>query len=321
MIVAEALTKYYGLKPAIRDVSFRVEKGEIVGFLGPNGAGKTTILRILTCFMPPTSGQVLVDGLSTRTRSLEVRAKIGFLPENVPLYNDLSVKRFLAFAGSVKGLKKSPLRDEIQRVTHVCGLDEHLMRLIRHLSKGLKQRVGLAQALLGDPSILILDEPTTGLDPAQIVEIRQLIRSLGRERTVLLSTHILPEVSQVCNRVIIVNKGGIIAENTPEALTAQTQKGSRTTLRIDGPQSEIGEKLLSVEGVSKVEGGVRRGEFIVESGSDERTRPRLARAVVEAGWGLQEMRARDLSLEEVFVQLVTEEDGANGSEPPQGKDD
>ncbi|MBN2125016.1 MAG: ABC transporter ATP-binding protein, partial [Deltaproteobacteria bacterium] len=196
MIAAEQLTKYYGLKPAIQEVSFEVRKGEIVGFLGPNGAGKTTILRIITCFMQPTSGRILVDGLSTRRDSLKVRRKIGFLPENVPLYSELSVKAFLAFAGAVKGLSGKELQAEIDRVLGACDLKEHGRRLVKHLSKGLKQRVGLAQALLNDPPILILDEPTTGLDPAQIVDVRKLIRELGGERTVLLSTHILPEVGQ-----------------------------------------------------------------------------------------------------------------------------
>jgi len=307
MIVAEELTKFYGLKPAVQDISFHVNKGEIVGFLGPNGAGKTTILRTLTCFMPPTSGKLLIGGLDTRKDSLQVRKKIGFLPENVPLYSELSVDRFLAFTGSVKGLAGKGLTNEIDRVTGICGLVEHRKRLIKHLSKGLKQRVGLAQALLNDPPILILDEPTTGLDPAQIVEIRDLIRNLGGERTVLLSSHILPEVSQVCKRVIIVNQGRIIAEDTPEVLTQQVQKGRRTVLSIDGPAAEVKKKLLSLQGVSRVEEAEQEGTFIVESLSGENIRPMMAKAVVESNWGLREMRSKDLSLEDVFIKLVTEE--------------
>ena len=310
MIVAEELTKYYGLKPAVQDVSFNIEQGEIVGFLGPNGAGKTTILRILTCFMPPTSGKTLVGGLDTRSESLKVRGKIGFLPENVPLYNDMTVKRFLAFAASVKGLRGKQIKTEIDRVIPICGLVEHSSRIIKHLSKGLKQRVGLAQALLNDPPILILDEPTTGLDPAQIVEIRELIRNLGGNRTVLLSTHILPEVSQVCQRVIIINKGRIVAEGTPESLSdqLQKQKGLRSSIWVDGPSPQVKDKLLQVEGVSLVEETDREGEFIVESVFDENIRPMMARMVVESNWGLKEMRSKDVSLEEVFVQLVTEEE-------------
>ena len=310
MIVAEELTKYYGLKPAVQDVSFNIEQGEIVGFLGPNGAGKTTILRILTCFMPPTSGKTLVGGLDTRSESLKVRGKIGFLPENVPLYNDMTVKRFLAFAASVKGLRGKQIKTEIDRVIPLCGLVEHSSRIIKHLSKGLKQRVGLAQALLNEPPILILDEPTTGLDPAQIVEIRELIRNMGGNRTVLLSTHILPEVSQVCQRVIIINKGRIVAEGTPESLSdqLQKQKGLRSSIWVDGPSPQVKDKLLQVEGVSVVEETDREGEFIVESVFDENIRPMMARMVVESNWGLKEMRSKDVSLEEVFVQLVTEEE-------------
>ncbi len=311
MIIAEELTKYYGLKPAIQEVSFHVNKGEIVAFLGPNGAGKTTILRILTCFMSPTSGKVLVDGLDSRTDSLEVRKRIGFLPENVPLYNDLSINRFLAFSGSVKGLKGEKLKDEIERTTLICGLADQRDRLIKYLSKGLKQRVGLAQALLNDPPILILDEPTTGLDPAQIIEIRELIKNLGGERTVLLSTHILPEVSQLCHRVIIINKGIIIAEDTPDNLSEniQKKKGLRTLIRIDGPQADVRNKLLSIEGVSQVVEGENKGEFMVKSVSDDKIRPIIAKTIVESNWGLVEMRSKDISLEEVFVQLVTEEKG------------
>jgi ABC-2 type transport system ATP-binding protein len=307
MIVAEEVTKFYGLKCAIQDISFHVDRGEVVGLLGPNGAGKTTILRILTCFMPPTYGRVLIGGLESRTQSLSIRKKIGFLPENVPLYHELSVNRFLAFSGSVKGLTGRQLKNDIDKVTGVCGLTEHRTRLIRHLSKGLKQRVGLAQALLNDPPVLILDEPTTGLDPAQIIEIRELIKNLGETRTVLLSTHILPEVSQVCQRVIIVNQGQIIAEGSPKNLTDQIQTEMRTVMWVNGPPSDVERKLLSVEGVFQVEGEKLEGEFIVKSLCDENIRPALARAIVDSGWGLREMRSRDLSLEEVFVRLVTEE--------------
>jgi ABC-2 type transport system ATP-binding protein len=308
MITAEKITKYYGLKPAVQDVSFSVDRGEIVGFLGPNGAGKTTILRMLTCYMPPTDGRISIDGLDSRSNSLQVRKKIGFLPENVPLYNELSVSRFLSFSGAVKGLKGKKLKDELERVSKICGLFDHRKRLIKHLSKGFKQRVGLAQALINDPPVLILDEPTSGLDPAQIIETRELVRSLGGERTILLSSHILPEVSQVCQRVIIISKGHIVAEDSPERLTDQIKEkeGLQTILSIQGPVEEIERKLRSIEGVSRV---VLRekGEFLVESTIDENLRPVLAKTVVESGWGLKEMRSKEFSLEDVFVQLVTEE--------------
>ena len=308
MIVAKDLTKYYGLKPAIQDVGFEIEKGEILGLLGPNGAGKTTILRILTCFLQPTSGEVTVAGLNCRTHSMEVRKKIGFLPETVPLYTELSVTKFLSFAGTVKGLRGNDLKGGLERVLKDCGLVEHKNRLIKHLSKGLKQRVGLAQALLNDPPLLILDEPTTGLDPAQILEVRNLIKDLGGERTVLLSTHILPEVSQVCRKVMIIDKGHIIAEGTPESLAHEAQGGQKTTISVGGPGAEVKKKLESLTGVFRVRESGSPGEFTVESGPDERIRPEMAKAVVESGWSLNEMKNDVISLEEVFVRLVKEEE-------------
>lgn len=308
MIVAESLTKYYGPKPAIQDVSFEIQCGEIVGLLGPNGAGKTTILRILTCFMPPTKGIARIAGLDTRTNSLKVREKIGFLPENVPLYTDLRVRTFLKFAGAAKGLRGKDLERRVRRVIEECGLVEDGSRLIRHLSKGLKQRVGLAQALIGDPQILILDEPTTGLDPAQIVEIRNLIKGLGGDRTVLLSTHILPEVSQLCERVIILNKGQVIAEDKPERLTANLQQGVRTVVRVKAPKEQLVEKISAIPGVVEIKPGEKEGEFIIESRRDGAIRAVIARTIVESGWDLMEMYGRDLSLEEIFLQLVLKED-------------
>jgi len=313
MIHAEELTKYYGTKPAIQDVSLSIDKGRIVGLLGPNGAGKTTILRILTCYMQPTAGRVTVDGLDCRTQSLEVRKRIGFLPEMVPLYSDLTIEKFLSFSGTIKGLNGSRLKSDMDRVIDECGLEEHRKRLIKYLSKGLKQRVGIAQALLGDPPLLILDEPTTGLDPAQIIDVRNLIRDLGGERTVLLSTHILPEVSQLCERVIILHKGRVRKEDAPGNLAREIQKGLRTILSVDGPGEEIRQKLSGIEGVSEVQDSSKPGEYMVLSSGDESVRPRMARMVVESGWDLQEMRSSELSLEEVFVHLVTEEGGEDVS--------
>jgi ABC-2 type transport system ATP-binding protein len=307
MIHVEGLTKFYGLKPAVRDISLDIERGKVVGLLGPNGAGKTTILRILTCFMQPTAGRVTVDGLDCRTRSLDVRKRIGFLPETVPLYTDLRVQAFLGFAGKIKGLNGAGLKREVDRVTADCGLQAHQKRLIKHLSKGLKQRVGLAQALLKDPPLLILDEPTTGLDPAQIIDVRNLIRELGGERTVLLSTHILPEVDQICERVIIVHNGRVRKEDTPGNLARDIQQGLRTVLSVDGPEEAVLQSISGLEGVTDVQPTGRPGEIVVTSGGDESLRPLMARTVVESGWGLREMRSSELSLEEVFVHLVTEE--------------
>jgi ABC-2 type transport system ATP-binding protein len=307
MIAAEKLKKSYGLKTAIEDVSFFIGKGEIVGLLGPNGAGKTTVLRILTCYMQPGSGTATIDGLRCSDESIEVRKRIGFLPENVPLYTEMTVESFLAFSGSVKGLTGPGLKDEIQNFILKCGLADHGKRLIKHLSKGLKQRVGLAQALINSPPILILDEPTTGLDPAQIIEVRNLIRDLGKERTVLLSTHILPEVSQICDRVIIMNQGRVVAEDSPRNLTDRLQKGLRTLISVNGPSTEVKAKLGSVPGVARISETDRDGEFIVESAEGEGIRPSMAKAIVESGWDLRELKASELSLEEVFMQLVTEE--------------
>ncbi len=313
MIHIQELTKYYGLKAAIRDISLDIDRGKIVGLLGPNGAGKTTILRILTCYMQPTAGRVTVDGLDCRTQSLEVRKRIGFLPESVPLYTDLSVQAFLGFAGTIKGVGGIVLRRETDRVIEACGLRDHRKRLIKHLSKGLKQRVGLAQALIHDPPLLILDEPTTGLDPAQIIEVRNLIRELGGERTVLLSTHILPEVSQLCERVIILHNGRVRKEDTPVNLARDIQHGLRTILSVDGPEDQVRRALVGLEGVTDVQlQEDTDGEWVVQSDGDPALRPRMARLIVESGWGLREMRSSELSLEEVFLHLVTEESGEEG---------
>ncbi len=224
MIVAKGLTKYFGAVTALEDASFRVGRNEIVGFLGPNGAGKSTAMRILTGFFPASHGEARIDGIEVHEHPLEVKRRIGYLPESVPLYGDMVMVAFLRYAGAVKGLSRNHCREEVDRVMERCGLTHMSRRLLRHLSKGYRQRVGLAQALLGSPPVLILDEPTVGLDPAQIVGIRALIKELGREHTVLLSTHILPEVSMVCGRVIIVNGGHIVAESSMDQFTASGSK-------------------------------------------------------------------------------------------------
>ncbi len=313
MIIARNLTKYYGSKPAILNVSFHIKKGEIAGLLGPNGAGKTTIIKILTCYMRPTEGEILVNGLDCREESLKVRAMIGFLPESVPLYQDLSVEGFLSFSGTIKGLSGDYLKSRIDRVIRLCGLEEHRRRYIRHLSKGLKQRVGLAQAIINDPPILVLDEPTTGLDPAQIVEIRELIRSLKGKRTILLSTHILPEASQLCDRVLIIDKGRILREDSPQNLAKEIQTAMKTVINVKCPEQELRKVALSINGVYEVKKGSRPDEWILESEKSEQIRPLIARAIVEKGWSLQEMRAEEVTLEQVFIHLVTEEKGIRDS--------
>jgi ABC-2 type transport system ATP-binding protein len=308
MIEAEGLTKYYGPMPAIRDVSFTVERGEVVGFLGPNGAGKSTTMRILTCYMPPTAGVARIDGLDCFDQSLEVRRRVGYLPENVPLYGELTVRGFLRFAAGAKGVESKKIESEVNRAVGVCGLEQAAHRMISHLSKGFRQRVGLAQALLNNPSVLVLDEPTIGLDPTQIIEIRRLIQELREEHTVLLSSHILPEVAQICQRVLIINKGQIIATDSPANLTSQLQKSAQVQLQIRGNTAELASALESLGGVQKVtvaEG--ETGRVFVETDRSGDLRPEIARLVVDKRMDLLELKLVDLSLEEIFMQLVTDE--------------
>ncbi|MBT8407630.1 MAG: ABC transporter ATP-binding protein [Deltaproteobacteria bacterium] len=307
MIEVENLTKFYGSVVALRQVNFTVERGEIVGFLGPNGAGKTTALRIVTCFMPPTSGTARVAGLDCQQNSLEVRAKIGYLPENVPLYQDMTTRGFLAFAAGAKGVSRSRKPRELDRVMEVCAITSVAARIIGNLSKGYRQRIGIAQALLNDPPILILDEPTIGLDPTQIVEIRSLIKELGTERTIILSSHILPEVSQICQRILIINNGQIIATDTPANLTAQLQRNLQVYLEVEGPEAEVMKKIDSMAGVLNVTPANGPGSYLIETSRGQDLRPELARTVVAHGWHLRELKLQDLSLEDIFMQLVTDE--------------
>ncbi len=307
MIAVEDLTKYYGLTLAVSRLTFEVQQGEIVGFLGPNGAGKTTTLKILAGFLPPTSGRARINGHDCLTESLAVRRSLGYLPETAPLYSDLTVSQFLRFAARAKGVEGKAERAEVDRVSEACGLAEVKHKLISSLSKGFRQRVELAQALLNNPPLLILDEPTIGLDPAQIVEIRQLIRELSGDHTVVLSSHILPEVSQLCQRVIIINKGQIVAGDTPENLSRQLGRGARLKLEVKGPAADIAAALQALPGVKEV---VSQGDgrFVVESGEDRELRPEIARLVVAKGWDLLELQAQEFTLEEVFLNLVTEEE-------------
>ncbi|MFQ5881857.1 MAG: ABC transporter ATP-binding protein [Candidatus Methylomirabilales bacterium] len=310
MIEVEGLTKVYGTQAAIQDLTFTVGQGEVVGFLGPNGAGKTTTMRVLSCFMPPTSGTAKVGGYDIRTHSLEVRRRIGYLPEHVPLYTDLTVTQYLYFVAEAKGLSRLTRRQKVGEAIECCLLQEARGRIIGKLSKGYRQRVGLAQALLGDPPVLILDEPTIGLDPKQIIEIRSLIRDMQGERTVILSTHILPEVGMVCQRVIIINDGRIVAVDTPENLTRRLQRSTQVLLQVEGPPDQVIVRLRQMGGVLRVAmmdgAGVLR-RYLVETEKDRDLRQELARAVCGSGWGLLELRPVDMSLEDIFIRLVTEE--------------
>jgi len=308
MIEAEGLTKFYGSLPAIRDVAFQVEKGEVVGFLGPNGAGKSTTIRILACYMPPTSGMARIDGLDCFEQSLEVRRKVGYLPENAPLYGDLTVSRFLRFGAGAKGVQARKVTSEINRVVDICGLEKVANRIIGHLSKGFKQRVGLAQSLLNNPPVLILDEPTIGLDPSQIIEIRKLIQELRTEHTILLSSHILPEVAQICQRVVIINNGQIVATDSPAKLTSQLRKSAQIELQVQERASELAPILEKMDGVQRV--SVCDGDhdrLLLETDRSRDLRPEIARVVIGQQMDLLELKLVDLSLEDIFMQLVTEE--------------
>jgi ABC-2 type transport system ATP-binding protein len=304
MIRVEGLTKDYGPRRAIDQLTFRAEQGEIVGFLGPNGAGKTTTMRILTGYMPPSSGSAQVAGFDVVEQSLEVRKRVGYMPETVPLYNEMTVFEYLKYMADLRHLPKSV--DRVEEVLEKVHLEDRADGYIAKLSKGMRQRVGLAQALLHDPDVLILDEPTIGLDPAQIIEVRNVIRELGRKHTVLLSTHILSEVHQLCNRVLIINKGRIVAEDSPERLQNRLAGSQRVRLKVGGDADGLNQVIAQVAGVKLMDSpSGAELEFEIEPGRD--LRPDVARAVVNAGFDLLEMHPVSLSLEEIFLQLTRDE--------------
>lgn len=306
MIKVKNLSKYYGPVKAIDNISFDVSAGEIVGFLGPNGAGKTTTMRILTCFMPATTGSVNVAGYDVFENAYEVKKCIGYLPENPPLYPELSVTDYLEYVSVLKGVEKSKIQKAVSAVIEKCHLGEVQNRLIGHLSKGFRQRVGLAQALVHNPKLLILDEPTVGLDPRQIIDIRGLIKQLSGEHTVLLSTHILPEVTQTCRRIVIINEGRIVAVDTYDQLSSQLRKTDKIELRVQNGAG-VKEDLKAISGVEQVTPILgENNRFLVECSkvSDE-LRAKISKAVMDKG--LLEMTPKQFSLEEVFLKLTTEE--------------
>jgi ABC-2 type transport system ATP-binding protein len=309
MVEVRDLVKYYGPVLALSRINFAVAAGEIVGFLGPNGAGKTTTLKILAGFLAPSAGTARINGYDCVSQSLEVRQSLGYLPESVPVYPDLTVTQFLKFAARAKGVEAKEEKAEVERVVAACGLKEVRQTLSSALSKGFRQRLGLAQALLGQPPVLILDEPTIGLDPSQIVEIRSLIKELAGDHTVILSSHILPEVSQLCQRVIIINRGQIVASDTPENLSRQLGRGASLVLRVRGPELEVEAALQAVPGVLQVSAqGEERYLVTAGNGHEADLPPQLAREVVGQGWELMELKAQDVTLEDVFLNLVTEEE-------------
>ena len=307
MIEVQHLTKYYGTIPAITDLSFSVGRGEILGFLGPNGAGKTTTMRILTCFIPATSGTARVAGYDVFSQSLEVRKRIGYLPERVPIYGDMTVDYYLEFVARLKGVPATVRKAKIEEAKGACGLQEISHRLIGKLSRGYTQRVGLAQALLNDPEVLILDEPTVGLDPKQIIEIRNLIKSLAGERTIILSTHILPEVSMICDSVAIINEGRIVRQDSISRLQAERQL--QISLLARGPAEKVLSSVSSIEGVERAtiaESSTEGTRILIESKPDTDPRASISAAIVGSGWELIELRPERLSLEEIFVRATTE---------------
>ena len=310
VIEVQHLTKRYGRVTAVDDVSFRVERGEILGFLGPNGAGKTTTMRILTGYMPATEGRAAVAGFDLFDKPVEAKRRIGYLPETPPLYPDMTVREYVDFVARIKGVPSRERRDRVDAVMKRTFIADMAERHCAKLSKGYKQRVGLAQALVHNPEVLILDEPTAGLDPKQIIETRELIRGLAGDHTIVLSTHILPEVSQTCQRVVIINKGRVVAVDTPDALIARLQGAETIYLQVDTGGADAAEALSGIPGVSRVVSSHQRGTvggFEVESESGSDIRRDLARTIVTRGWGLLEMRPMRMSLEEIFLQVTTEE--------------
>ena len=310
MIQVSKLTHFYGPFKAIEDVNFGVKKGEILGFLGPNGAGKTTTMRIITGFMPPTSGKVTLDGYDVVEQSLDVRRRVGYLPETVPLYTDMTVSNYLKYMGTLRGMAPKSIPRRINEVIDVCRLGDYRKTLIGKLSKGFRQRVGIAQAIIHEPEVLVLDEPTIGIDPIQVVETRRLIQELGKEQTVVLSSHILPEVSMICERVLIIHEGRIVAEDTPSNLADRFQGSEQLQVEVGGPMNEVLPALRKVTGVTDVSHRRSDGRdlYTVRTAKDTDLRDEISRAIISSGWSLLSMQTTGMSLEEIFLRLTTHEE-------------
>jgi ABC-2 type transport system ATP-binding protein len=323
MITVQDLTKKYARTTAVDHISFTVSKGQIVGFLGPNGAGKTTTMRMLTCFFPPTAGEATVAGFDVLTQGLEARKHIGYLPETPPLYLEMETVDYLRFVGRLKGLSGAELNRRVDYVCERCAVGDVKKKVMGKLSKGYRQRVGLAQAIIHNPDVLILDEPTAGLDPRQIIETRELIRSLAGEHTIILSTHILPEVEQTCEQVIIINKGKLVATDSVQNLQARFRGVESVLVEVSAGRGELSaatvqERLEKVMGVSRVicrDQQANSAVFEIESDKGRLVRGDLARLVVEAGWDLNELRSAAMSLEEIFLQLTSAESAASSGAP------
>lgn len=321
MVELENVTKMYGKRIGIQDLSMIVNRGEVVGLLGPNGAGKTTTMRIVTGYMPPTSGRVRVAGFDAMDEPREVKRRIGYLPEVPPLYPDMTVRAFLEFVAKVKSVPRARRRGVVDDAIDRAGLTEVAGRLIGNLSRGYRQRVGIAQAILADPDLLVLDEPTNGLDPKQVIEIRQLIQSLAKNQTILLSSHILPEVSMICDRVAIINRGRLVAQDTPAALSRALRSGRRLRIEVEGPVEKVRTALRAIPGVVgvTVKDGTESGDpscvntYLIESGEED-VRRAVFRALAAADTPLLHMEPEIMSLEQIFIELITEETFSSGSE-------
>ena len=310
MIEVQHLTKRYGPTTAVDDVSFRVERGEVLGFLGPNGAGKTTTMRVLTGYMPPSEGNAIVAGYDVMTQPIEAKRRTGYLPETPPLYPEMTGRDYLSFVARIKGVPRAERGSRVNAAMERTRIADMANRHCAKLSKGYRQRVGLAQAIMHNPDVLILDEPTAGLDPKQINETRQLIKDLGGDHTVILSTHILPEVSQTCHRVVIINKGRVVAVDTPENLTARLRGSETMFVQVDAAGADVRSALQAVPGVTQVAASDTRGtvtSFEINSETGRDVRRELASTIVRQGWGLLELRPLRMSLEEIFLHLTTEE--------------
>jgi ABC-2 type transport system ATP-binding protein len=306
MIEVEKLTKYYGKRLAVDNISFKINKGEIVGFLGPNAAGKTTTMRIIAGYLSPTLGNVKISGYDILSHSLEARRHLGYLPESVPLYTDMTIHSYLEYMGRLRDIPRDKLKSRVDGVIEQCHLTEYTDVLIGKLSKGFRQRVGIAQAIIHQPEVLIFDEPTIGIDPIQIASTRQLIRQLGKERTVLISTHILPEVSAICERVIIIDHGKVVAEDRIENLSPMVTGSKRIRLEVEGPTKKISERLHSIKGVTRVI--YQDSRFIVEYPADQDLRSKISEAIVQGGFTLLSSETVEMSLEDIFLKLTTKDD-------------
>lgn len=304
MIIVEGLTKDYGSRRAIHDLSFHAKKGEILGFLGPNGAGKTTTMRILSGYMPPSYGNAVIGGFNVVENSLDVRKLVGYMPETVPLYSDMTIFDYLKYMAELHNVRKSA--DRVAEVIEMVHLEERAESYISNLSKGMRQRVGLAQAIIHKPEVLILDEPTIGLDPAQIIEVRNLVREIGKEHTVLLSTHILTEAQQICDRVIIINNGHIVAEDSPERLQARLSGALRVQVQIRGEIEELLPILSKIPGITNIQSQTDNSlEFETSPGID--LRPTVAKTIIQSGFDLLDFHPATMSLEEIFLELTHDE--------------